>query len=557
MNDKEQENVSSEDRGPGAGPARRVPEVRPRKEQHFSWIWLIPLLAVLVGGGLLARDWMSVGPTIVIAFESAEGIEVGQTRVRYKDVAIGTVTDVKVDHARSKVLVKAQLNRDGADYITREGSRFWVVRPRFGLSGVSGLGTLLSGVHIAVDTTSETKASEKAVYEFDGLETPPEISSERPGTRFVLRADDLSWLDVGSPVYFRRIEVGQVIGYNLSDDGSAVQVQIFVDAPYDRYVTSDARFWNASGVNVELDGDGLSVQTGSLTSILAGGVAFSPANEFDTDPAQPNAEFRLHGNQQQALADPDGEPMLLEFHFNQSVRGLKLGAPVDFRGLELGEIVDIDMAFDRDSRQFYAQVQARIYPLRFGPIYERMQELDKDPHIARARMLEGMVSRGLRAQMRASNLLTGQQYVALDFFRNEQPVEFDGTQYPPVLPTISGDFDRLQQQLGSIVSKIDALPFDALVQDLRDTLQSVTKAIDGVDGKLTPELTSTLRSVRKTLSAVDGFMSEGSSAAGGLEGTMRELSAAARALRSLADHLQAQPGSLIRGAPRDRLEVKP
>src|SRR5690606_25069806 len=192
-----------------------------------------------------------------------------------------------------------------------------------------------------------------------------------------------------------------------------------------------------------------------------------------------------------------------------------------------------------------------------GPVYERMRELDKDPHIARTRMLEGMVARGLRAQMRASNLLTGQQYVALDFFRNEKPVEFDGTQYPPVLPTISGDFDRLQQQLGSIVSKIDALPIEELVQDLRNTLQSVTNTLNGVDGKLTPELATTLRSVRKTLGAVDKFVEDGSSVTGGLEGTMRELSAAARALRALADHLQAQPGSLLRGTPRDRFEVTP
>lgn len=557
MNDKNQEqnNVAGKERAdPGARP---LPEVRPRKEQRFSWIWLVPLLAVLVGGGLLARDWMAVGPSVVIAFESAEGIEAGQTRVRYKDVVVGTVTEVKVDHARGKVLVTAQLNRDGAEYITRKGSRFWVVRPRLGLSGISGLGTLLSGVHIAVDTASASEESRDAVYEFEGLESPPEISAERPGTRFTLQAEDLSWLDVGSPVYFRRIQVGQVIGYNLNDNGTAVNVQIFVDAPYDRYVTADARFWNASGVNVSLDADGLSVQTGSLTSILAGGVAFAQASEFDTDPARPNAVFKLHHNRQQAMADPDGEPMLLEFHFNQSVRGLKVGAPVDFRGLELGEIVDIDMAFDRENRQFFALVQARIYPLRFGPVYERMRELDKDPHIARARMLEGMVARGLRAQMRASNLLTGQQYVALDFFRNEKPVEFDGTQYPPVLPTISGDFDRLQQQLGSIVSKIDALPIEELVQDLRNTLQSVTNTLNGVDGKLTPELATTLRSVRKTLRAVDKFVEDGSSVTGGLEGTMRELSAAARALRALADHLQAQPGSLLRGTPRDRFEVTP
>lgn len=517
----------------------------------------MPLLAVLVGGVLMARDWMATGPSITVAFESAEGIEVGQTRIRYKDVAIGVVTDIKVDHQRGKVLVKAQLHREGAEYITRPDSRFWVVRPRLAISGVSGLGTLLSGVYIAVDTPTSESQADKPVYEFEGLEQPPEISSERPGTRYTLRADDLGWLDIGSPVYYRRIQVGQVIGYGFAKNGEAVDVQIFIDAPHDQFVTADARFWNASGVNFSLDAEGLSVQTGSLAAILAGGVAFAPSDEFDTDRAKPDAVFNVHESQVKAMADPDGEPIVLEFHFHQSVRGLKVGAPVDFRGLELGSVIDIDMEFDRERRQFFALVQARIYPLRFGPLYERIMELDKDPHIARARFLENMVARGLRAQMRAANLLTGQQYVALDFFRNEKPVVFDGTEYPPVLPTITGDFDRLQQQLGSIVGKIDALPFDALVQDVRDTLQGITALLSGVDGKVTPELTATLRAVRDTLAAVDDFANEGTSTVGGLEGTMRELSAAARAMRALADHLQTQPSSLIRGPARDRLEVEP
>lgn len=554
---KEKDAKAVEAAQPPAAIARPQPEVRSRKTQRISWIWLVPLLAVIVGAGLLAKDWMATGPTITISFESAEGIEVGQTRVRYKDVAIGVVTDVRVDHENGRVLVKAQLNRDGADYITQPESRFWVVRPRLAISGVSGLGTLLSGVYIAVDTPSSSGAQDKAVYSFKGLESPPEISSERPGSRYTLRSEDLGWLDIGSPVYYRRIQVGQVIGYDLDATGAAVNVHIFVDAPHDGFVTTDARFWNASGVNVSLDAEGFSVQTGSMASILAGGVAFSPADEFDIQAAEPNSTFYLHASQDQAMADPDGEPMLIDFRFYHTVRGLKVGAPVDFRGLELGSVVDIDMEFDREQRQFYALVRARIYPMRFGPLYVHMTEVEKDPHIARARLLENMVMRGLRGQMRSANLLTGQQYVALEFFRDAEAVAFNGTEYPVVLPTVTGDMDRLQQQLGSIVSKIDALPLEELVQDVRDTLQSATAVLSGVDGKVAPELASTLQALRKTLAAVDGFVEEGTATTGGLDATMRELAATARALRLLADQLQTQPSSLIRGAPRDRLEVSP
>lgn len=555
---KEQELNTQKGEQPGrAGPPRAHPELRPRKERRISWIWLVPLLAVLMGVTLMARDWMATGPSITISFESADGIEVGQTRIRYKDVAVGTVTSIKVDHLQGRVVVTAQLDREGAEYITQPDSRFWVVRPRLAISGVSGLGTLLSGVYIAVDTPRSEEQPEISVHHFEGLEQPPEIASQRPGSRYTLRSDDLGWLDVGSPLYYRRIQVGQVIGYALDESGNAVNIQVFIDAPHDRYVTADARFWNSSGVNFSLGADGLSVQTGSLAGILAGGVSFAPANELDTRPAAVDAVFNLHASHEQAMADPDGEPMLLEFHFLHSVRGLKIGAPVDFRGLELGEIVDIDMEFDREERRFYAQVQARIYPMRFGPMYEQLARQDKDPHIARAHLLETMVSRGLRGQLRTGNLLSGQQYLALDFFRNQEEVEFDGMQYPPVLPTITGDFDRLQQQLGSIVTKIDALPLDGLVKDVRGTLQAITAMLTGLDGTLTPELTATLRSLQDTLTAVERFVDDGTATTGGLEATMRELTAAARALRTLADHLQTQPGSLLRGVPRDRIEVQP
>src|SRR5690606_18869003 len=498
------------------------PYVRPRREQRVSWIWLVPILAVIVGSVLMARDWLETGPSITISFKSAEGIEVGQTRIRFKDVAVGVVSDVSVDHEQGRVLVTAELNREGAEYITQPGSRFWVVRPRLAISGVSGLGTILSGVYIAVDTPGASAVVEKPVYEFEGLEQPPEVTSGRPGTRYTLESEDLGWLDIGSPVYYRRIQVGQVIGYSLDEDGNGVNIQIFIDAPHDRFVTRDARFWNASGVNFSLDAEGLSMQTGSLAAILGGGVAFAPADQFDTEAAAADAAFELHSSQVHAMADPDGDPMVVEFHFYRSVCGRKVGVPVDFRGLEFGRVTDIDVEFDKERRQFFALVQAEVYPKRFGALFERIMELDKDPHIARARFFENMVARGLRAQMRAANLLTGQQYVALEFFRNEPPVAFDGTEYPPVMPTITGDFDRLQQQLGNIVAKVEELPLDGLVQDLRDTLQAVTSALSSVDGTVTPEITATLKSLRKTLTAVDRFVAEGTSSAGGLEATMRE-----------------------------------
>jgi paraquat-inducible protein B len=533
------------------------PEVRRSRQVRISWIWLVPLVAAIVGASLLFRDWMHAGPTVTIAFDSADGLEVGQTKVRYKEVVVGTVTGIKVSPDRRKALVSAQIDRESANYIAQPGSRFWVVRPRLGISGVTGLNTLLSGAYISVDTAEKPASDADAVYEFEGLEKPPEISSSRPGTRFVLQAADLGSLEIGSPVYFRRIQVGQVVGYSLDSSGKSVNVQVFVDAPYDKFVTSDARFWNASGINLSLDADGLSVQTGSLVSMVAGGVAFASPNESDTEPAKANSVFQLAGSREQAMADPDGPPFLVEMHFLQSVRGLRVGAAVDFRGLELGTVSSIDLKYDTAGQRFYALVKARLYPLRFGELYGQAEQAAKEGESAGSRLLAPMIQHGLRAQVRPANLLTGQQYVALDFFPSAEKAMVDVSKSPVELPTIAGSFDRLQQQISSIVTKFDKIPFDDIGMELRSSLEALNKVLRRVDGELGPQASAMLKSAQKSLSGLDQVLGSDMTAGGNLAGTMRELGDAARALRALAEYLETHPSSVVRGRGADPAYITP
>lgn len=549
----------------GAAPARAAsglpkPDVKPPRESRFSWIWLVPLVAALVGVSLLVQDWLRTGPTVTISFESADGLEVGQTKVRYKDVIIGQVTDIRVAPDRTKVLVDAQLNREGSSYVAQEGTRFWVVRPRLGISGVSGLGTLLSGAYIGVDAVSAKPKGEpqgEPVYEFVGLEKPPEIASGRPGTRFTLLASDLGSLEIGSPVYFHRIEVGQVVGYDLDKNGKGVAIQVFVDKPNDKFVTQNTRFWNASGINVSLSADGFNVQTGSIVSVLAGGIAFAAPDESQAEPAGADHVFALADTQVNAMADPDGAPLSIELHFKQSVRGLKVGAPIEFRGLDLGKVVDIDLEFDAEDKSFFALVKGELYPLRFGAAYQSMVKRDPSAEQPGQALLEVMVKRGMRAQMRAANLLTGQQYVALEFYPNAEPVTTARNATPMVLPTIAGDFDRLQQQLSSIVAKIDTIPFEGIGNDLRTSLKSVTKLVEGLDGKVAPQLGSMLKAARSSLGRIDTLLAPNSSMNDNIDRSLREISAAAKSLRALADYLQTHPTALLRGPARDPMPVSP
>lgn len=538
-------------------PVAPAPIVTPKRQTRISWIWLIPLLAAAIGVSLLVKDWLRIGPVVTVSFESAEGLEAGQTKVRYKDVTIGIVKDIHVSEDRHRVLVHIELSHDGSSYITRKGTRFWVVRPRLGVSGVSGLGTLLSGAYIAVDTARESDASKstsKAKYDFVGLEKPPEITSDRPGRRFTLTTPDLGSLEIGSPVYFRRIQVGRVIGYDLDPKGRDVHVQVFIDAPNDKFVTNATRFWYVSGVNISLSAEGFVVQTGSLASVLAGGIAFaSVEDEPDVKPSAADSVFPISATQAEAMAEPDGTPFRLDMVFEQSVRGLKIGAPVDFHGMDLGKVYDIDLEFNPKIKRFVVLVKTRLYPSRFGQAYQDLFTASEKEGYEGQALLGPLVKHGLRAQIRSANLLTGQQYIALDFFPNAPPVEFDSTAVPVVLPTIAGSFDHLQQQISSIVTKLDAVPFDGISQDLRASLKSLTKLMNRLQTEVTPQATATLKAAQQSLGRVNSMLADDSPLNGNLEQTLRELGDAAKSLRALADYLQTHPSALLRGRAADVL----
>ncbi|MDY0310302.1 MAG: MlaD family protein, partial [Castellaniella sp.] len=401
----------------------QAPVIRPGRSLRWSWVWLVPLLALAVGLSLLGSAWVRNGPVITISFLSAAGVEAGQTKLRYRDVVVGEVSDVRVAQDRQHVLVDVQLRREGSEYITQEASKFWIVRPQVSLAGVSGLDTLLSGVYIAVDAPT-TRLKGNPVHTFKGLLNPPEVLSGQVGTRFVLQADSLGSLRVGSRIHYRRIEVGRVVSYEMAADGRSVDLHVFVEAPYDHYVTPDTRFWSDSGVDMTVTPDGVRVQTSGLSAILNGGIAFAQADEssaydgvVDSTPAVAGSVYRLFGTRDEALADPDGDPVPIELRFDQSIRGLRLGADVDFRGMSIGKVVDIDLEFDGERRRFYSRVRAQLYPMRFSDAYREL--VGAADGVLGEALLQPLIERGLRAQLRTASLLTGLQYVALDFFPGE------------------------------------------------------------------------------------------------------------------------------------------
>jgi paraquat-inducible protein B len=535
-----------------------------------SLIWLIPILATVIGLSLVAKTLFERGPEITISFLTAEGLEVGKTRVKYKDVDIGTVQAINLSEDRTQVLVRVQLKRE-ADGFTAKDTLFWVVRPRIAVTGVSGLGTLLSGAYIGVDAGT----SEERNDEFVGLESPPIITRDASGKQFVLHADDIGSLDIGSPVYYRRVKVGQLSAFELDDDGKGVTLRIFINAPYDKFVGINTRFWHASGFDLQVGTGGFKLNTQSLTTLVLGGLAFQSPNDEPGPLAKENTEFLLAADHGEAMKAPDGEAQMLLLYFKQSIRGLRPGATVDFRGVELGEVQSVGIEYDAEQREFRMPVLIRVYPDRLG---RKFNEAQRQTRYTAEQRIRIMISRGLRAQLRTANLLTGQMYIALDFFPKATPVEMDETQKPLQLPTIPNTTDQLQTQIADIVQKLSQVPFDEicnnvrdltgnlsqvpyaeLVADARTTLAALNRTLAGAEqlthslnDDVAPEIVAAMADVRKTLSSAQHTLAEDAPLQQDLRRTLQELARAAASLRVLTDYLERHPEAILRGKQEDQ-----
>jgi len=532
----------------GAPPLPRIEKAR---RWNVSLVWLVPLVAIAIAASLLVRSVFLTGPRVEIEFKSADGVEAGKTEVRYKEVIIGKVVSVSLRDDRKRVVVVVQLDRSAAKFAVVDTS-FWVVRPRIGTAGISGLGTLLSGAYIGTDAGISTDSRN----EFVGLEAPPFVLRGEPGSVYVLKVDDLGSLDVGSPVFHKRTPVGRVVGYTLDPDRDELSMKIFVEAPYQKLVSRDSRFWNASGIDLTLNSGGLSINTQTLASILAGGIAFdSPPDAPRVAMAPENTVFRLFSDRRAALARPDGDAVTVRMVFDQSARGLAPGAAVDLLGVDIGRVRTVALQYDGMRKRFPVEVVADIYPLRLGSVRTALM---KDAGGGDKVVLQRLVSNGLKAQLRTGNLLTGQLFVALDFVPGSTTIASsamlaaDGSVR---LPTTPGTLSEIQPQIAEIVQKISKIPFDEIGRDLRSTLASTSNAIT----RLTPEAQKALVEVQRTLARTQtsldnldrNVIDANAPVQRGLDDTLQELQRTARALRVLSDYLQQHPESLLRGKPSD------
>ena len=552
----------------------QVPEADIKASRLISAVWLIPLVAALMAGWLVYRTLSEQGPAITLTFETATGLESGKTQVKYKDVVVGAVDTVKLDADSRRVVVTADMEREAEDLLT-DTARFWVVRPRLGIKEISGLGTLVSGAFIELDPGRGGKAK----LDFQGLDAPPVIKADAPGGKFVLTTADLGSVSHGSPVYFRGIEVGEVLGYELTKDKTLIRVHVFVHAPHDKLVRKNTRFWNVSGLQVSLDANGMQVKTGTLQSLVLGGVAFeTPDLLAPGKQAADGTRFVLFKTQGDVEEVSSTEKIRFILYFDSSVRGLGVGAPVEFRGIRVGSVVDIKLQFEPESNTFRIPVLVEIMPQSIS-LFDQGYVKPATDFAKRKSQTKTLIDLGLRARLKTGSFLTGQLFVDLDL-HPQTAVKMVGTD-PNVLeiPTLPPSLEEITNSLTALVEKLQRVPLDTisakLVETLegagklvnapetRDAMSSLRKAaselerlIRNVDRQVIPNVagvvkqaTATLKKAEKAIASMETVVAKDSPVRFELRAALEEISSSARSVRQLADYLKRNPNALLMGKP--------
>jgi paraquat-inducible protein B len=508
------------------------------QKRRISPIWFVPILALALGIWMLVYTIQSQGPEITIVFSTAEGLEAGKTKIKLRNVEIGLVESVGLGEDLESVVVKARLEKE-ATPLLQEDTEFWVVRPRIGKGGVSGLGTLLSGGYIQI---SPGKTGKKA-KRFVGLETPPITPAGTPGKTLTIYSDRAGSVGVGDPILYKGFRVGTVESEEFDIEREGMHYRIFIGAPYDDLVTTSTRFWNVSGISFTAGADGIKASTGSLESLLMGGLEFGlPEGIGLGTPVQPGTRFKLYGSYADMNARPYHHGIEYIVAFPQSVRGLNPGAPVEYRGLPAGHVVRVMMT-ELTGTGTEGEQGGRPIPVLIRLEPARLEFPDSEEGVEMLQnAVANSVKRGMRASLTTGNLITGALYVAFDLFPDEPMSEIGEVLGRPTIPTIESGLGGIEMRVSRLLDKLNELPLDDTVGELQNTLASLNEVLAGDAMQSLPKsLDRTLAELQNTLASFSGE----SELQARLLPTISELDQTLASLRRVLDTLSDQPNALI------------
>ena len=555
---------------PGAGSPGGLATVRHRR--RIPLVWIVPILTAMIAGWLAWDTFSKRGPTITVTFNTAVGLTAGQSQLKYRNVVMGTVKTITIAPDLSNVLVTIETVKEAETLLT-DKTIFWVVKPQLFAGTVSGLETILSGSYIGMRPSTGPGLAKR---DFVGQEDPPILQASVKGTTFRLDTSRLGSISLGAPIFFRDIEVGTVMGWDLHDLASRVAIHVFVRAPFDRYVRDDSNFWNASGLSVSLGTNGINIQMESLRAILLGGIAFDTSHESTAPISQADHRFKLYANIEEAKSAGFGQHIKLISYFPGSVAGVTEGADVTFHGLKIGEITQVGLVYDPKSDRVLAPVHYRIEA-------GRVSNLAKAQGMEPVNVAEEMIRRGLRATLQAPSLISNSKIISLQVVPDDKPAGLakEGDRY--VIPAAEvGGFDSLTASASELLSKINRIDFDKIGSSLVSAATGIDQTINGpqikatlvalekamidvqdiarkLDTDATPalkrlpaiavQLQDAVTKANRLIGSVDKGYGDSSKFLRDLDRLLPQLTEAARSIRTLADLLSRHPEALIKGRP--------
>lgn len=547
-----------------------VPTAGVHSRRRIPLVWIVPILTGLIAAWLAWDTYSQRGPTITIAFDTAAGLTAGQSQLKYRNVVMGTVKTITVAPDLSKVLVTVETVREAEELLT-DKTIFWVVKPQLFAGNVTGLDTLLSGSYIGMRPTTEKGKPQRS---FVGNRDPPVLQASAKGTTFKLETKRLGSISLGSPLFFRDLEVGTVLGWDIGDLANDVVIHAFVRDPFDKYVHEDSSFWNASGMQVKLTSGGLDVQFESLRALLLGGIAFDTPTYPKSPIAASHFRFPLYTTMEVAKSAGFGRQLQMVSNFEGSVAGLAVGADVTLYGLKIGEVTDVSLVYEPKKDRIVAPVHYRIEA-------DRVTGISATQGMAPGVLAEEMVKRGLRATLQAPSLITGQKIVALEMMPDAPPAELSRAGDVYVVPAYEvGGFDSITRSANELLSKINRIDFDRIGRNLSGAAQGLDDTINGPQLKKTlaaleaamidvqdiarkldkdaspalkrlPEIANQFQDAVTKANRLIGSVDQGYGGSSkfhrDLDRLIPQLTDTARSIRALADLLSRNPEALIKG----------
>ncbi len=518
------------------------------KKSGLSPIWIVPIIALLVGAWLSYKAFDEKGLTIQIIFPSATGIVAEKTSIKYKDIEIGKVTNISFTKDLKSVVVTAELEKNMKPYLS-ENSRFWIMSAKVGLDSIEGLDTLLSGAYIVMDP----KKGKESLRSFNGLKNSPIISDETEGKIFKLKANSIGSLDVGSPVYYKKLKAGNIISYELTDNGQSIDMEIFIKKPYSKLVDTESRFWNASGIEASIGADGVVINTESIASILTGGLSFDNFAKFGKgENIDKSHFFILYNSIKKAKMKQYSRELHFYIYFNGNIRGLSIGAPVELKGVKIGEVVDFSLVGDTDKIEFKITTLIKVEPERFTIVGEKKSKGNKVNNLVFERLIEN----GLRAQLKSGNLLTGELFIDLDFHADapyHSKLEKSNGFY--VLPTVPTAMESIKSDVMTLLNRLSSVPIEEIGEELKLSMVELKTLIKDVRTETVPTLNETLKSTDKTIKSMDktirsakkNYLDSNAQINKELIKVLHEMGMTTRSIRNLTNYLERHPEAIIQG----------